>query len=280
MKTSGWIGLGNMGTPMASNLLKAGYTLNIYLRNPNKSTSLIDEGAKGIGDFNSFIDKTDVIFLTLPDDKITEETFCKIINNDIAGKTFINSSTISPQLAQKLNNAITLKQGIYIDAPVSGSVKPAQDGTLSFLIGAKEKDYLNNIPYFEVMGKHHYYLGEAGNGSKAKLAINYYMSVVVQGLAETVLFAEQNGISREMMTAVINDGACGSGMSKIKTPAIIKDEYPAAFPLKFMLKDLRLAQDQGWNSDLIKVAEQAYAKASEEGFAENDLMAVIKTIKQ
>ncbi len=280
MKSTGWIGLGNMGTPMAANLLKAGYKVNIYLRDPNKSCVLLSDGATGIVDFNTFIEQTDVVFLTLPNDAITEETFEKILLTDISGKTFINSSTISPGLAQKLHNAISVKEGVYIDAPVSGSVKPAIDGTLSFLVGGEQQAYTDSIPYFEVMGKHHYYLGNAGSGSKAKLAINYYMSVVVQGLAETVLFAEENGISREMMTSIVNDGACGSGMSKIKTTPILKDEYPAAFPLKFMLKDLRLAQAEGWNTDLINATEKMFSKASEQGLAEQDLMAVIKAIKE
>ncbi|WP_158209139.1 NAD(P)-dependent oxidoreductase [Myroides phaeus] len=280
MKTTGWIGLGNMGTPMAANLLKAGYKVNIYLRDPSKRSPLLSNGANGVDELNNFIEQTDVIFLTLPNDSITEDTFEKILSTNISGKTFINSSTISPSLAQKLHHAVSVKEGVYIDAPVSGSVKPAIDGTLSFLVGGEQQAYTENIPFFEIMGKHHYYLGQAGSGSKAKLAINYYMSVVVQGLAETVLFAEENGISREMMTAIVNDGACGSGMSKIKTAPILKDEYPAAFPLKFMLKDLRLAQAEGWNTDLINAAEKMFNKASEQGLAEQDLMAVIKAIKE
>lgn len=279
MKTLGWIGLGNMGTPMATNLLKAGYRVNFYRRDVTKPSPIIALGATPIEDINNFITHTDIIFLTLPDDAIVEDMFNQIVTNDITGKVFINSSTISPALAINVSNAIQLKGGHYLDAPVSGSVKPAIDGTLLFLVGGDKEVYADAIPYFEVMGKSHYHLGESGSGSNAKLAINYYMAVVVQGLAETVLFAEQNGVSRELMTAIVNDSACGSGMSKIKTPAVISDEYPAAFPLKFMLKDIRLAQDAGWNTALTQATEQAYANASEQGLAEQDLMAVIKAIK-
>ena len=278
MKTIGWIGLGNMGTPMAHNLLKAGYKLNFYRRDNTKTSPLIAEGATPIEDLIDFIAKTDIIFLTLPNDDIVKDTFDRI-HTTIKDKIFINSSTISPSLAEKLAMSIKDKGGYYLDAPVSGSVKPAVDGTLLFLVGGDKSVYERAIPYFEVMGKSHYYLGESGSGSKAKLAINYYMSVVVQGLAETVLFAEQNGINREMMTAIVNDSACGSGMSKIKTSAILSDDYPAAFPLKFMLKDIRLAQEAGWDTALTQAAEQAYAKASEQGLAEQDLMAVIKAIQ-
>jgi 3-hydroxyisobutyrate dehydrogenase len=279
MKTLGWIGLGNMGTPMATNLLKAEYPVNFYRRDIAKVSPLSALGAVAIDNLQDFIHQTDIIFFTLPDDKVVEQMFENIVQTDVTDKIFVNSSTISPTLAEKLGELIHAKGAHYIDAPVSGSVKPAIDGTLLFLVGGDKVIYEAIIPYLEVMGKSHYYLGNSGSGSKAKLAINYYMAVVVQGLAETVLFAEENGVNREIMTAIINDSACGSGMSKIKTPSILNEEYPAAFPLKFMLKDIRLAQDAGWNTSLVKSTEEAYAKASEGGLAENDLMAVIKAIK-
>ncbi|MDM1451172.1 NAD(P)-dependent oxidoreductase [Myroides odoratimimus] len=278
MKTIGWIGLGNMGIPMVNNLLNNNYNVLFFNRNQTSKAIIEEKGATGINDLDNIISQSDVIFLTLPNDDIVKDTFDRI-HTTIKDKIFINSSTISPSLAEKLAMSIKDKGGYYLDAPVSGSVKPAVDGTLLFLVGGDKSVYERAIPYFEVMGKSHYYLGESGSGSKAKLAINYYMSVVVQGLAETVLFAEQNGINREMMTAIVNDSACGSGMSKIKTSAILSDDYPAAFPLKFMLKDIRLAQEAGWDTALTQAAEQAYAKASEQGLAEQDLMAVIKAIQ-
>lgn len=283
MKNIGWIGLGNMGIPMASNLLKSGYSVSLYLRDHSKAdqvSTLISMGAKAITDLHEIVTSSEVLFFTLPDDRITESYLDLLDHLPLNGKTLINCSTISPSLAQKVNDWAQQRGCWYLDAPVSGIVKPAQDGTLSFLIGGEKSVYEKNIPFFEVLGSHHYYLGEAGMGSKAKLAINYYMSIVVQGLAETVLFAEQNGVSREVMTAIINNSACGSAMSKVKTPWLLRDEYPAAFPLKFMLKDLHLAQAEGWQTDLIRIATQTYSKAVDNGLKEEDLMAVIKAIQQ
>ena len=275
----GWIGVGNMGEPMALNLLKAGYSVNIYRRKESKPSVITQQGATAFEDLSLFIEQSDIIFLTLPDDAIVEAVFSKICTKNIAHKVFINSSTISPSLAIKLAKAVEKTGGHYVDAPVSGSVKPAQEGTLSFLIGSTENQYTTHIPLFEILGKHHYHLGQSGAGSQAKLAINYYMSVVIQGLAETVRFAEDQGISRAQMTAIINDGACGSPITKIKTEALLKDEYPAAFPLKFMLKDIRLAMAEGLASDLIKATEKSFNEAADQGLSDLDLMAVIKTIK-
>ncbi len=280
MKNIGWIGLGNMGNPMASNLIKAGYSLFAYCRNNNANKEIITEhNATPVFDWHELVQNTEVLFVTLPDDAAVLEVANQLLATAIAGKTIVNSSTISPGLAAQLHVAFAGKQAFYVDAPVSGSVKPAQDGTLLFLIGASQSACTELAPLFECMGKQTFYLNEPGNGSKAKLAINYYMSVLVQGLAETVQFAADNGIDKTLMTAIVNESACGSGMSKIKTPSIITNNYPAAFPLKFMLKDIRLTQNEGWHTPMLQAVEQAYAEANASGLAEQDLMAVIQTVK-
>ena len=279
MQTIGWIGLGHMGTPMAINLLKANKKVNIFVRDSKKTCQALEHAANAITDLTEFIKQSQTIFVTLPDDTVCKEVFSKISALDIKAKTFINCSTISPMCAKELQDTITSNQGIYLDAPVSGSVKPATDGTLMFLVSAKEQDYIDNLPYFEILGSSSFYLGDQQGGSKAKLAINYYMSAVVQGFAETILFAKEQGVDPKMMTDIVNQGACGSAMTKIKTPSVLQDNYPSAFPLKFMHKDLVLAQDQGWNTPLIQTIEQTFTKALKQGLADQDLMAVIKAIK-
>ncbi len=280
MKTIGWIGLGNMGVPMAINLLKKNYTVTGLLRKPGQTSPVSTYGAKTTPDMQEVIQNSQVIFLTLPNDSACHEVFQQIITYPIQGKTFINSSTISPNAAQELSELLSKFDAIYLDAPVSGSVKPAQDGTLLFLIGAKnQKDYTDNQEFFEILASKHYLLGTPGMGSKAKLAINYYMSIVVDGFAETVLFAQEQGIDRNMMTQIVNDSACGSAMTQIKTPSVLQDDYPTAFPLKFMLKDILLAQSQNWDTPLLQAVAQSYQKASDIGYADQDLMAVIKAVK-
>lgn len=278
MQRVGWIGLGNMGTPMAINLLKANIQVNIYVTNPNKPCKALESGANPITDLQEFVQKSQTIFFTLPDDLVCQEVFQKIACFDLSGKTFINSSTISVNCAKELQDLVQSKGGSYLDAPVSGSVKPASDGTLMFLISGQKKDYLDNIPFWEILGSSHFYLGDSQQGTKAKLAINYYMSVVVQGFAETITFAKQLGVDPQTMTQIVNQGACGSAMTKIKTPSVLLDQYPSAFPLKFMHKDLVLAKNQGWNTPLLQTVEQTFSQALQQGLADQDLMAVIKAI--
>lgn len=280
MKNIGWIGIGNMGTPMASNLIKAGYNLFAYCRNNNVNKEIITERkATPIFDWQELVSNTDIVFLTLPNDAAVTEVSNQLLATTIEGKIIVNSSTISPELASGLFTKFSGKQAFYVDAPVSGSVKPAQDATLLFLLGGEERICNQLTPVLEKMSKQIFYLGEAGKGSKAKLAINYYMSIMIQGLAETVQFAEKNGIDKSIMTAIVNESACGSGMSKIKTPSIIAKKYPAAFPLKFMLKDILLTKSEDWNTPMLQAVELAYTEATANGLAEQDLMAVIEVVQ-
>jgi len=274
-----WIGLGHMGIPMALNLIKAGYDLSVYNRSDDKLKPLIDAGAKPYRSIEGICQDSDIVFTMLSDDNAATEVFDQLMNVDIIDKLFINMSTISPDLSIDLFKKVQERKGKYLEAPVSGSVKPAQDGTLIILAGGKDEDYDVAIPYFEKLGKLSLLLGEVGQGAKAKLAINYYMSVVVEGLAETILFAEKSGIDRETMMFITNESACGSPMSKMKTPSIIQDNYPAAFPLKHMMKDIGLVRQQGLNTDSSKTISDIYQKAMDMKLGDEDLMAVIKALK-
>lgn len=278
-KKIGWIGLGHMGTPMALNLVKAGFNISVYNRTAEKMKPLTDAGAKACSSIAELREKVDIIFTMLSDDNATKTVYDSLLSEKTTSKLIINMSTISPELAIKLSEKCTDAKAQYLDAPVSGSVKPATEGTLVILAGGTKQNYEEALPYFNKLGKLSLHLGEAGKGTMAKLAINYYMSLVVAGMAETVLFAEKQGINRDIMMQIINQSACGSGMSQMKTPSIIKNDYPAAFPLKYMLKDIRLIEKEGLQSPLTLASEEAFDAAAKSGYSDNDLMAVIQSMK-
>lgn len=275
----GWIGLGHMGTPMATNLLKAGFNISVYNRTADKMKVLADAGAKTFDKQTDICKNSDVLFTMLPNDKVVQDIYNELMKENVKGKLFINMSTISPELTAQLYKLCKDHGANYLDAPVSGSVKPATDATLVILVAGDKEQYNKALPYFDKLGKKAIYLGQAGLAAKAKLAINYYMSVVITGLSETILFAEKNGISRETMLEIVNIGACGSPMSSMKTDSILKNNYPSAFPLKYMLKDVRLVQNEGLKTKLSDAILSDYEKASQLGFDDEDLMAVIKAIK-
>lgn len=279
----GWAGLGNMGTPIVKNLLKAGYPVSVYNRTQEKAREVIEAGATLANSPTELSSVSDIVLVMVSDDNAVKEIFNGengLLHGDVSGKLFINVSTVAPATSKFINESCKAKGAAFVDAPVSGSVKPAQDGTLIFLLGGELQNIERAQPLFDVMGKLTVNNGAVGAGSAAKLAINYFLAVTLQGLAETVLFAKANGISTENMLTIVNEGAVGSGITKLKTAPILKNEFPAAFALKHITKDLRLATEQGIDSPLAGPTYQTYKAAMDSGLGEEDLMAIIKYLEQ
>jgi 3-hydroxyisobutyrate dehydrogenase len=277
----GWIGLGNMGNPMAKNLIKANYEVTVYNRTKEKEQELIQLGATSAASPQELLEKCDIVFTMLTNDEAVKEVFQNetgLLSKPVAGKLVINMSTISPETSRYLAAISNKHQIEFLEAPVSGSVKPAQDGTLIILAGGSTENYERAKPLFDLLGKSSLLLGEVGVGSSAKLAINYFLGLNIQGLAETVLFAEKNGVSRENMLAIVNEGACGNGITNIKTASLLSNQYPAAFALKHLHKDLNLAKNEGLDSPLFHPLLESFQKAQTNGLGEEDVMAIIKSL--
>ena len=279
----GWIGLGNMGNPMVQNLLRAGYNITVYNRSKDKESPLIALGASSATSPAELIKTCDVVITMLSNDAAVKEVFENkngLLATKNPGKLIINMSTVAPETSRYLAEKCLENELNFIDAPVSGSVKPAQDGTLVILVGTSKANFEIAKPIFDILGKIAIHVGEAGVASSAKLEINYLLGLNLQGLAETILFAEQNGVAKEDMLSIINEGACGNGITKIKGPSIINDAYPAAFALKHLVKDLGLAKDAGLDSPLIHPLYDSYFSAQQEGLGEQDVMAIISSLRK
>ena len=275
----GWIGLGNMGTPMSKNLLKAGFAVKVYNRSKDKLQPLIEAGATVASSISELISSCDLIITMLSNDAAVKEVYegpGGLLSAHHPGKLVIDMSTVSPETSRSISAACAKQSVEFLEAPVSGSVKPAQDGTLIILVGGKPENYERAKPVFDKLGKLALLLGGPGIGSSAKLAINYLLGLNLQGLAETVLFAEQQGVAIADMLTIINEGACGNGITKLKSTSILQDNYPAAFALKHLVKDLRLAKETGLDSPLIAPLYNSYLAAQESGLGEEDVMAIKK----
>jgi len=279
----GWIGLGNMGNPMAKNLIKAGFEVVVFNRTKEKETELLKAGAKSANSPQQLLEICDVVFTMLSNDEAVKAVFegeSGLLTKEQPGKLIINMSTVSPETSLYLSEISSKHNLEFLEAPVSGSVKPAQDGTLIILVGGTVENYNKAKPMFDVLGKVSHHLGAIGAGSFAKLAINYLLGLNLQGLAETVLFAEKNGVSREDMLAIVNEGACGNGITKFKSSSILNNSFPAAFALKHLVKDLRLAKEAGLNAPLIKPLFESFSHAQNLGLGDEDVMAIIKSLSQ
>lgn len=275
----GFIGLGNMGHPMAKNLEKAGFPLLVYNRSAEKAEDFKAQSKVAV-DVKELVKNSDIIFTMLTNDQAANEVYKQILELNISEKLFINMSTISPETSGKIADAVKIKEASFLDAPVAGSTKPAAEGTLIIMVGGDEKDLERAKPYLEKLGKQIKHLGKNGKGLAAKLSVNYFISALYQGLAETILFSDYLGIERKDMLDIINESASGSGATKVKTPLLIEDDYQPAFSLDLMLKDILLVKDAGADFPLAKTLIETYQSAQNEGFGKDDVIGIINYLKK
>lgn len=260
----GWIGLGNMGIPMSKRLIKAGFELTVYNRNPQKTDDLTSLGAKTIATPLLLINEVEIVFIMISDDQAVAEIFNGdngLLKSATTNKIIVNMSTISPSISREM--ALLCKQNgnYYLDAPVSGSVKQAEEGQLVIMVGGDQITYQKIESVFLHLGKMSLLVGDTGAGNTAKLAINTLLAIQAQSLAESVIFAENNGIQKTDLLNLINNSALGSVFIKIKGDAIINQNFKPVFALKHIAKDLRLAKTEGINSPLANTAYQSFAEA-------------------
>ena len=274
----GWIGLGNMGSPMSQRLIKAGYPVMVYNRSKEKEEALKSIGAAVATSPRILMEQTDMIFIMVTDDHAIREIFAGVnglLGTKATGKIIINMSTVSPGVSKDMALSCSREGNFYLDAPVSGSVKQAEEGQLVIMVGGS-KDILDKAkPLFEHMGRLTLPVGGTGAGNKAKLAINILLAFYAQGLAEAVIFARKNEIKTKDLITIINNSALGNVFTKIKGDAIMQQNYKAAFALKNIAKDLRLAKAEGLATPMGEAAFKSFQQA-EPVWGEEDIIAITK----
>ncbi|ATF11544.1 NAD(P)-dependent oxidoreductase [Brevibacillus brevis X23] len=278
----GWIGLGNMGIPMASNLLAAGYDVRVWNRTPGKAAPLVALGAKETAALSDLVTQCDVLFTMVSDDDAVKAIYTGtdgLLSLSIQGKLAVDMSTISPDTSRYIAEQAQEAGLRFLDAPVSGSVGPAKEGKLVIMVGGEQADFKVAKAMLDKLGKAAFYLGPNGAGTSAKLAINLLLGITVQGVSETLLFARSLGIGTEQMLDIISESAVGTPLIRGKAASILADNYPAAFALKHMAKDLRLANEAGVSTPLAESVNATYRHALEEGLGELDLMAILRHLE-
>jgi len=278
--TIGWIGLGNMGIPLSQRLLGAGYPVTVYNRSKEKETALRAAGAATATTPAQLIRETDILFLMVSDDQVIRDLFTGadgLLGTKTTGKLIINMSTVSPAISREFAAACAHEGNEYIDAPVSGSVKQAQEGQLVIMVGGTTAAYEKATPVLQPLGKLVLHIGDHGAGNTAKLAINVLLGFHAQGLAEATIFAQRHGIDTGDFMTIMNNSALGNVFGKIKGDAIIGGNYKAAFALKHIAKDLRLAKAEGLDTPLAAAAYTTFQQA-EARFGEEDIIAIKKQL--
>jgi 3-hydroxyisobutyrate dehydrogenase len=283
MKTKiGFIGLGKMGILMSQRLLGEGYPLSVYNRTKGKEEILVAGGAVAASSPKTMMGLCDIILLMVSDDMATRDIFTGnegLLSSEIGGKIIINMSTVSAEISREMADLCLLQKNHYLDAPVSGSLKQAENGELVIMAGGEE-DVFNKVkPIFGILGKLSLRVGNTGAGNMAKLAVNAFLGIMTLGLSESIVYAKRNGIDTHDLLNIINSGAMGNAYVKIKGDAILQEKFLPAFTLKHIVKDLRLASESGFQSPLGKTALETFQKAESE-FGEEDIISIVKYISR
>ena len=278
----GWIGLGKMGVPMSQSLINAGFPVTVYNRSKQKEAGLKAGGAGVAPTPADLIRQADIVIIMVTDDKAIHDIFKGdngLLDAAASGKIIINMSTVSPAISKEMAEACMQQGNHYLDAPVSGSVKQAQEAQLVIMAGGDESTFQIAKPILEKIGRLALLVGGTGAGNTAKLVINTLLGIQAQALAEVFAFAEQSGIKTTDLVTLINNSALGSPFIKIKGEALLNNNFTAAFSLSNIAKDLRLAKDIGLSTPLAEVAYQTFQDA-EPALGGEDIIAVYKQIDQ
>jgi 3-hydroxyisobutyrate dehydrogenase len=276
----GWIGLGRMGIPMSQRLLKGGYPVTVYNRTKGKDEVLLSQGATVALSPTQLMEQIDVVVIMVSNDQAIREIFTDnngLLSSGTSGRIVINMSTVSPGISKEMAQLCRQQGNHYLDAPVSGSVKQAESGELVVMVGGEEAVFRKVKPILDQLGKLSIRVGDYGAGNITKLAVNTLLGIISQGLSEVIIFARDNGIETQDLLNVIHNSAMGNVYMKIKGDAILQNNFQAAFALKHIAKDLRLAKESGLNTPLGETAYKTFQEA-ETDFGEEDIIAVIKKI--
>jgi 3-hydroxyisobutyrate dehydrogenase-like beta-hydroxyacid dehydrogenase len=272
---------------MGHNFLKAGFPLVVWNRSAAKADDLVRAGAKLGANPREVAAQADVQFTIVSDPPALEEVL-NGANGVFAGlrrgSIYIESSTISPDLARK-TAATCAERGIdFLDAPVTGGTWGAEKGELLFMIGGKAETFERAKPVLEAVGKKFFLLGPNGAGQTVKLAMNLILALQVDALAEAIALVSASGVAGERLVEVMQASMARSGVLDVKAPLILKNEFPASFPLRLMHKDMRLAlelaKQQGVTLPAAAAAYGTYSAVKDSSNEDPDFAAVARFWKK
>ena len=271
MKKVGFIGLGNMGAKMVTHLLKANYEVVGYDVNEEFINQLLSKGLRKASDLNDVSKNTEIIITMLPNGTIVEEVFDSIADNLKLGTLFTDCSTIDVDKARELHNKCKNKSLLSLDAPVSGGVGGAEDGTLTFMVGGKADAYNVMLPLFEVMGKKSLLCGSSGSGQATKACNNMLLATTMIGVGEAFNLGTNLGLDPKKLFEILSTstGSCWAinsycpieGVGPI-SPA--DNDFQPGFSVDLMHKDLSIAlkaiERTGTSASFGKKAQENFKK--------------------
>ena len=283
----GFIGLGVMGQPMALNMARAGTPLLVWNRSSERSEPLRDAGARVAASSDEVFAKARVVILMLA----TEQAIDAVLARDTAdfaarvtGHIIVHMGTTSAVYSRGLEADIRAAGGQYVEAPVSGSRKPAEAGQLVVMLAGETEAVEAVQPLLLPMCRDTVPCGAVPNALLMKLAVNIFLITMVTGLAESVHFAERHGLDLARLTAVLDAGPMASDVSRIKAAKLVAGEFSVQAAITDVFKNNRLiaeaARAAKVASPLLDVCHALYGETEALGLGQSDMAAVIRAIEE
>ena len=271
MMRVGFIGLGDIGMPMAKTLLAAGFDLTVYNRSRGKVEEMKALGAKGASSVAEITGVTDILLACLPDVPTVEQVFLGddgIVENARSRQILVDHSTVGPETSQKIAAAADLKGAKFLDAPVSGLAERAAQGKLSIMVGGDQSVYEESLPVFQAMGSSVVHVGASGMGSVFKLVNNAVGITNVAVAAEGLNLGIQLGADPKTLLNVLSQGLGQSFVLDAITPSLLsRDFFVSGAPfMAIALKDLglahQMASEAGVTMPTTEVALELFKRVS------------------
>jgi 3-hydroxyisobutyrate dehydrogenase len=284
----GFIGVGNMGTPMAVNLAKAGYSVLAYDVMPKGVQQVVAAGGRAASSLAQVASESDVVVSMLPSPTEVEQVVYGpdgLLDQLRPGQTLIDMSTIDPTVTRKVAADLALRNVTMLDAPVSGSTEGAQAGTLTIMVGGDPALLERYKPLLATMGKKIVHCGDIGSGETVKLCNNLIAGISMVAIAESYALAERAGVDPKILFDVVSSST-GHGAVHASRPlfpgigpeAPVDHDFEPGFMVDLIYKDLGLAiaagRRYGVPLQLVATAQQIFGAASALGYGRKDLSAV------
>lgn len=282
----GFIGLGIMGQPMALNLVRAGTRLVVWNRSPDRCEPLRVAGSSVAASVADVFAQVGIVILMLVNEAATDAVLGRGtpgFAEMVAGHIVINMGSAAPAYSRNLEVDVRAVGGQYIEAPVSGSRKPAEAGHLVALLGGDAQTVEQVRPLLGPMCRETVLCGPVGNGLLMKLSVNLFLNTMIASLAEAVHFADRHGLDLHQFQAAVNAGQMANDVTRVKIPKLIERDFNAQAAMADAFNSCRLiaeaAREVQMASPLLDLARDLYGEAVHLGYGQLDMSAVLQAIE-
>jgi 2-hydroxy-3-oxopropionate reductase len=279
----GYIGLGLMGKPCAFNLMKAGHSLFVWARRPESAKEVLEKGATWCSSIAETAAKCEILFLNVTKTEDVESILFGregVTDSNNKGLTVVDMSTISATAARVMAKRLEAHGMELVDAPVSGGTAGAINGTLTIMVGAKQKTFDTIKPVLESMGKTITRIGDSGAGQIAKSCNQIVITGAIAAVAEAFRFAEAAQVDISLVRQALLGGLAGSRVLEVHANRMIENSYPPGFKTVLHLKDMgiveTIAEELHLHMPVTQIGYELLQKTVDAGYGEEDSAAVYK----